>query len=174
MQIRRAYPSDVPAIARVHVDTWRTTYAGIVPEEFLANLTCESREGQWRSFFEGENRSSILLIAEEAGQSVGFACGGPEREGHTLYSGELYAIYLQQHQQRRGTGRRLTEAVAKFLLEEGHQAMLVWVLKDNPSRGFYEHGGGQYVAEKEIDIGGSKLIEIAYGWPDIRTLISQD
>ena len=27
--------SDAVAIARVHVDSWRTTYAGIVPDDYL-------------------------------------------------------------------------------------------------------------------------------------------
>ena len=39
--IRPATLEDAPAIARVHVDTWRTTYAGIVPDEHLAKLSYE-------------------------------------------------------------------------------------------------------------------------------------
>ena len=31
MHIREATLDDVPGIARVHVDTWRTTYVDIVP-----------------------------------------------------------------------------------------------------------------------------------------------
>ena len=31
MRIREATPDDVPGIARVHVDTWRTAYVDIVP-----------------------------------------------------------------------------------------------------------------------------------------------
>jgi hypothetical protein len=50
--------------------------------------------------------------------------------------------------------------------------MLVWVLADNPSRGFYEQMGGRYVMEKEIVIGGDKpLQEVAYGWPDIGAIL---
>ena len=46
--------------------------------------------------------------------------------------------------------------------------MLLWVLKDNhPARRFYELMGGEYVAQKTITIGGTDLIEMAYGWKDI-------
>jgi hypothetical protein len=41
--IREAAPADAPGIARVHVDTWRTTYQGIVPDQFLARLSYEAR-----------------------------------------------------------------------------------------------------------------------------------
>ena len=42
--IRMALAVDAPAIARVHVDSWRATYRDIVPEEHLAKLSYEKRE----------------------------------------------------------------------------------------------------------------------------------
>jgi len=32
-------------IARVHIDTWRTTFAGIVPQDYLDQLTYAESEG---------------------------------------------------------------------------------------------------------------------------------
>ena len=37
--IRRARPVDAAAIAAVHVAAWRSTYPGILPDAFLANLS---------------------------------------------------------------------------------------------------------------------------------------
>ena len=37
-------------------------------------------------------------------------------------------------------------------------SMLVWVLRDNPSRGFYEELGGRYLREQVLTIGGADLI----------------
>jgi GNAT superfamily N-acetyltransferase len=51
-------------------------------------------------------------------------------------------------------------------------SMLVWVLADNLACRFYEILGGQRVYEKEIERGGTKLIEIAYGWTDLSNLSS--
>ncbi len=48
MRIREATPDDIPGIARVHVDTWRTAYLGIVPAEHLAGLSYERSEARWR------------------------------------------------------------------------------------------------------------------------------
>ena len=47
MRIREAGPADIPAIARVTVDTWRTTYRGILPDDLLANLSYPQREQVW-------------------------------------------------------------------------------------------------------------------------------
>ena len=56
------------------------------------------------------------------------------------------------------------------LAQLGHNSMLVWVLAANPYRSFYEALGGQPVAERETNIGGAQLAEIAYGWQDLSTL----
>lgn len=39
IKIRKAELTDTKGIAKVHVDSWRTTYTNIVPEEYLRNLT---------------------------------------------------------------------------------------------------------------------------------------
>lgn len=36
--IRKAVLTDAEGIAKVHVDSWKTTYANIVPDEYLDNL----------------------------------------------------------------------------------------------------------------------------------------
>ncbi|MCG5104202.1 hypothetical protein [Oceanobacillus alkalisoli] len=43
MQIIRADSKDATGIAKVHVDSWRATYKGIIPEDFLNNL-CTNTE----------------------------------------------------------------------------------------------------------------------------------
>jgi hypothetical protein len=44
MRIREATIADVAAIAKVHAESWRTTYKGLLPDDYLANLTYEQRE----------------------------------------------------------------------------------------------------------------------------------
>lgn len=172
MIVRPARLNDVRAIARIHVDSWRTSYAGIVPEDFLAGLRYESREAMWQRNLENPDWRSTLYVAEDVpGQVVGFACAGPEREGDPHYTGEVFAIYLLHTAQGKGMGRALMQAAAQWLLAHGYPALLVWVLAANDrARGFYEALGGQYVREKDIDIGGARLLEIAYGWHDIGQL----
>lgn len=172
--IRPADASDAPGIARVHVNAWRSTYRGIVPDAFLDGLESEPRERFWRATLSSLDAPERVFVAEDAdGAVVGFAAGGPARENRPPYDGELYAIYLLNTQQRRGLGRRLTLAVVRQLLAVGHSAMLVWVLADNPSRGFYAALGGRRVGSKMVEIGGVELEEVAFGWSDLAGLAAR-
>ena len=173
--IREATAADAPAIARVHVESWRTTYRGIVPDDVLANLSTARRAQFW---VERLNKSDGLefayVVEDDVGAVIGFASGGPEREGDPVYTGELYAIYLLAGQQGRGIGRRLARRVAERLAAMGHDAMLVWVLAENPARHFYATLGGVPVREKAITIGDASLTEVAFGWTDTRALRQED
>jgi GNAT superfamily N-acetyltransferase len=172
MPIRMATVADVPAIARVHVESWRTTYKGFVPDDFLDNMAYDQRERMWRQELSEPASTSLVYVAEDtAGNIVGFVSGGPERSGDAVYTAELYAIYLLENWQRQGIGRQLTVALVRQLLHAGHRSLLLWVVAENRSRRFYEALGGQPIREKPVTIGGVQLIEVAYGWLDARTII---
>jgi ribosomal protein S18 acetylase RimI-like enzyme len=170
MLVRQARVEDAAGIARVHVDTWRTTYTGIVPGEHLANLSYEQRERIWaRGLSNPESKEFCFVAIDNSGQIVGFVSGGPERTGDPVYQGELYAIYILKAYQGHSLGRRLTQALVEKLREAGMNSMLLWVLADNPSCRFYEALGGKRVKSKFETIGGATLEEVAYGWIDNST-----
>ena len=171
--IRAADQADGGPIARVHIDSWRTTYEGIVSAEYLAGLSYRDRESRWNEALTTDHLATGIFVAETAGGDVvGFADGGPEREGNRTYRGELYAIYVLQEHQNRGLGRHLVSAVAQRLLDDGFSSMLVWVLEDNRRAcRFYESLGGEWVARKTVAIGGADLKEVSYGWRDIADLV---
>ncbi|MGI8552346.1 MAG: GNAT family N-acetyltransferase [Dehalococcoidia bacterium] len=172
LEVREARPEDAQVIAQVHVDSWRSTYRGIVPDAHLAGLSYERRQQFWSVTLKtAEAKESVYVAEDAAGEVVGFASAGPERSGSPDYTGELYAIYLLQAFQRQGFGRRLTHAVSERLLRLGHTSMLLWVVAENPARHFYESIGGRPVQSQPIEIGGTKLEEIAYGWDDIKGLL---
>ncbi len=163
--IREAQPEDAPGIARVHVDSWRATYAGLIAQEYLAALSYVEREAMWARILATPASPSRLHVAEAPDTGiVGFVCAGPERTGDAVYRGEMYALYLLPGHQRQGAGRRLFTAAAEGLRQRGLASLLVWVLADNHARRFYEALGGQFVREQDITIGGQRLREVAYGW----------
>jgi len=167
MTVRPVSTEDIPALTRVHVDAWRETYTGIVPQSFLDSLTYENREARWQRILAEPRPDDINFVAEVDGQVVGFSSGGRERQYDGEFTGELYALYLLKSAQGRGLGRRLFEAVVEHLVSKSYSNMLIWVLRDNPTVKFYQHLGGVEVREKEVEIGGKKLLEYAYGWPDL-------
>ncbi|HXV49673.1 MAG TPA: GNAT family N-acetyltransferase [Candidatus Binatia bacterium] len=170
--IRGAELSDAQAIAKVAVDTWRTAYKGIMSDEFLSALSYEKVEATWQKILSDSGRDRFGYVASDDGDAViGFIHGGPERERSPEYAGEIYAVYVLEAFQRRAVGRRLTGALVQRLMDAGLLSLLVWVLEKNRSRAFYEALGGQLLGQKQISVGGTELVEVAYGWRDARRLI---
>lgn len=174
MNIRPATLDDPEGLARVHVDTWRAAYRGIVPDATLDGLSYARRAEQWREILLRATGTAITLVAEDDGQVVGFASAGPARMGPESYDGELWGLYVRPEYQGRGLGRQLTVAAAEWLRAVGYRSMLVLVLTDNPARAFYEHLGGRYVGEASINIGGADLREAAYGWDDLAAWLAAE
>jgi len=172
MNLRAATEADAGQIARVHVLAWQEAYGGILPEEFLASLSVDRRREMWQSQLADPGLASgIFVVASQEGHVVGFSSAGPARGEGLDSDGEVYAIYLLASHQRRGFGRALFHAAANSLYQLGLRSMLLWVLKDNPSRGFYEHLGGRVFREQSLEIGSNQYLEVAYGWPDLATLL---
>jgi len=172
MRIREARVSDSAAIAGIHVDTWRTTYRGIIADEVLDGMSCDVSERAARSRIEEPEPGTFVYVAEDDdGRVVGFAMGGPDRDNNPEYKGEVYAIYILKDHQRKGIGRLLLRAAAARLLEQGLSSMLTWCFRDNPSRAFYERMGGTLVGSKPLCIRGREYEEVAYGWEDLNATL---
>ena len=77
MNVRRAVPDDAAAIARIHVDTWRDTYAGILPDLVLLNMPTTREGGGWSGLvLRGE---SVFVVQSPDAGIVGFGSCGPNR-----------------------------------------------------------------------------------------------
>ena len=170
-RIRSAVTADVPGIAHVQIGTWRDTYRGLVPDAYLDALDHAVQADYWRSLLSA-NDGDFVLVAESQSQEIaGFACAGPNRDADPDHVAELHKLYLAPEWQGHGIGRHLIESTAERLLQQNLASMIVWVLGGNPFRKFYESVGGVYVSERTIEIGGAPLLDVAYGWRNLRHLL---
>jgi len=166
-------------IAKVKVDTWRTTYKSIFPADLLQNLSYEENATKWRQRFEDPDICWFIYVAEDdSDKIIGFSMGNLEQWNFTLnvsglknYDGELMAAYVLQEHQRKHIGLKLVKLIVENLLENNVKSMVVWVLKGNPNYKFYEILGGKYVGQKMLEIDSTNYIEIAYGWKDITKIL---
>ena len=164
--IRLAREADAARIADIYVETWRSTYAGTVPDRVLINMSTERQQGYWTRAvrLDGE----IVCVAEDdADGIVAVGSAGPNRARSGTYAGEVYTLYVHPDHQNRGIGERLLMHVFVELQARHLTSAIIWVLASNPSRFFYEAMGGKRVGEREEKMWGTKLREIAYGWPDL-------
>src|SRR5579859_7325994 len=133
--IREARIEDAAGMAKVHVDSWRTTYAGIVPDSYLANLSYARRETFWQNVLSDVAAHSYPFVAvNDEGETIGFVSGGPRRNGDPAYQAELYSIYLLREYQGQGIGRQLARRLVEALSQVGIRSMLLWVFADNPAK----------------------------------------
>lgn len=177
--LRPARPGDAPAIARVHVETWRAAYAGIVPDAYLVAMTESKQALQWNHTIRSAVAPEAVLVAESSdlpgGRIVGFgSCGrARQRPGTGPGGGEVFTLYVAPDWQGRGIGRRILHGLLAKLKAGGLNEALVWVLSDNPARFFYEAMGARRVAERQERFAGERLEEAAYAWGDLGAWLAE-
>ncbi len=169
--IRKARSDDSTGLARVQVDSYRNTYMGLLPEDYLAHFTCEEQERDWRGW-PSSHPDDILYVAEDdRGEIVGYALGRPGLTPIAPYDSELLALHVRRSCHRQGIGQQLVTTVAQQLRRQGCSSLMLWVLEKNPSRQFYMRLGAQIIGQQTVELGeGVSTIEVAYGWPDIDRL----
>jgi GNAT superfamily N-acetyltransferase len=160
--IRFATADDADAIAKIHVDTWRAAYDGLIPASFLASLSKQDRAAGWRRQINGDPRS--LLVTTEANAVSGWIALGASRNGRSTDEGEIFALYVRPGRWRNGLGRALMEAAETELWRRNLLSSTLWVLERNfPARAFYERIG--YHADglkKDIPFPDATLVEVRY------------
>lgn len=171
--IRAATVEDAPAIAAVRVESWRTTYRGVIPDAYLDGMRVEDSTTLWLRILSaptGDKR--MVFVAEDASGVLGFSAAMKLPEPKFCVLAELTGIYLQPHAQRQGIGRKLLAAAARACIAENAPDMLVWVITQNEAaRKFYEGLGAQLMAGQPFTWDGLELHETGYCWPDLAELI---
>lgn len=161
--IRQATALDGGDIARIHVETWRHAYKGIVPEVYLGDLSVAKRSEFWTKELAKPSTSALVAI-DDSGRAIGWASFGPSRDDDVAGFGELYAIYLQSDEWGKGYGKTLLTAAEGALRRTDFSVVTLWVLERNSrTRRFYEKAGYAVDgASKVLDIGGRNLVELRY------------
>ena len=171
MKIRFARPEDAAGIAQVHVDSWKTTYKGIIADAYLDRLSVEEHWNRWEKRLKHPEPGEGVMVAEnERGQICGFLDYGVDRETGRVHEAELYAVYLLQSEQRKGIGSEMFRQMLEALRTAGYRSLMVWVLEQNPAVHFYRQVGSEEFERKEIRIGEETFTEIALRWNDIARL----
>lgn len=172
MTIRPAARADAHAIAHVQVETWRETFRGVLPDEYLDSMSVDTRQSSWE--YRLGSRIAVkpvtLVIEDPAAGVVGFVTGGPNRDDKLESDAELYAIELLPVFQRQGLGRRLIGEFASTLHDQGYEQLAAWVLAASPTRQFFEALGGRHVGMREATVGGSSYGEAGYVWDVLDSL----
>src|SRR5438876_1815178 len=160
--IRSARPEDACSIAKLDVETWRATYAGVLDSSYLVGLSARRRELGWHNVILREPRDVRVAVGD--GEAIlGFGSCGPNR-GDRRFAGEVFTLYVAPDWQNQGIGRRLLIALFRRLVAARRHSAILWVLRDNPARFFYERLGARPVSRKSLAVGGLAVAAVASGW----------
>lgn len=159
-RIREARPDDVPALAALHVETFRETHGRLGAPSYAL------RERQWREAFERDD-DWFCYVAETPGEElIGFAKGTLHDGSIPGFRGRLNKLYVLRRWHGNGLGRRLVEQVARRFLQRGITSMLLFGDARSTSNGFYEHLGAERLFSPEGKFHGG------YGWRDLHALVA--
>lgn len=164
--IRAATPEDATRIAQVHVASWQSAYAELLPADYLAGLDPQVRARRWESVLgnaEDTGTAGHVLVAEQGGRTLGFASFGLSAdEDADPGTHELYAMYLEPRAWGKGVARELMRTVLGTVPPGA--VMTLWVLAGNErAKHFYRRHGFQPDGIERIDeIGGVPVTELRY------------
>lgn len=146
-------------IAIVQVNTWLTTYTGLMPRETIdwrVNSLRQAAEKQGQAILDGKR----FLVAECGSAVVGYAMYGPSRWEAFSRDGEICALYVLKGMQGLGIGKELFTRCAEELRREGYADLVVLCLEGSPSLEFYQAMGGKVTGRREEPVPGGRIAEL--------------
>jgi ribosomal protein S18 acetylase RimI-like enzyme len=162
-RVRRAGPRDAAGIGRVHAESWRVTYAGLLSPRYLAGLDADALAARWYRRLRAQRGNESVLIAEADGEVAGFSLSRPCDEEPDLigFAGEIAMLYIHPSAQRRRFGRALFERARADLAGLRLFWLVVWVVEANhAARAFYRRLGlrpdgarrAEFLAGESVDV----------------------
>lgn len=175
IRLKPATINGIDTITYINVKCWKLAYRGIVPDEYLDNLTFESRRKLIERLivtppFERQKTLVAEQVSDSENSVVGFVTFGKANQSSKILElvygafGEIYAIYVEPNVWGTGVGRTLLKAAVTELRRDGFYNTLLWVYEENvTSRGFYEKlGFAADGAKRSEEISGRLANEVRY------------
>ena len=90
LSVRLARPADAADLARIYIESWRDTYAGILSHSLLSAMSHKGQAARWQQTMRGPG---AVLVAEDPRHGiVGLTSLGPARDKGLGLDGEVYTL----------------------------------------------------------------------------------
>ena len=141
IEIRQATDDDIPAIAHIINEAWKTAYAGIIPQEYLDTIREEKKQNSLREGLVRVPHMRYFLLCED-GTPVGAASLHRARNDDLPDAAEFSFFYFLPGVWRRGYGAKLLTFLKRESARAGFLRIYCWVLEENHRAvSFYESQG---------------------------------
>lgn len=158
LEVRPATRGDARRIGQIHVDSWRETYAALLPAPFLINMSGERMASYYAHGIANAVSGCGTIVCVRGDRHVsGFATFNPCRL--TKGQGEVSTLYVDPNDVGQGIGTALLAAALQALAACGFAQATVRVLKGNPAHHFYRAMGGRKTSEIASRMAGAAITE---------------
>lgn len=160
-EVRRAVMEDAKSLANILVESWRSSYSDIIPEDKIIKfLDKQRRQQQFERFIED---GEIVLIGIYEGIPCGLVFANKDNDEQLVDCGTIYSIYLLEEYWGKGLAIKLMDVVTSILKDEGCKQISLWVYEANMrARRFYEKCDFIFDGTKKHSHFSNKTIELRY------------
>lgn len=171
ISFRSGTAGDIPAISDAYVRSVRDSYRGVLPDEYLNDLSTEKRSKVFAERRAANANSYRLLIAEEASAGViGFIDYAHKENANFDHDGRIFSFYFVPEFQRRGLGGLLFRNCLRRMRDDCYGSVCLDTFESNPFRNFYDKMGGRKIGSEAHEANGHRLPTIVYGWSDLSNI----
>jgi ribosomal protein S18 acetylase RimI-like enzyme len=164
LHLRPLLADDATAVARLHAESWRATYRGLLGDDYLDREVGAERDAAWRERLEQAPRDTQAgVVAEINGELLGFAF--IYRHEDPQWGTLIENLHAAPGRHGLGIGRSLLRWVCAQVPPE--EPLHLFVYDANAAaRRFYDRLGGTAQARmEEIAPDGRPALVWRYVWP---------
>ncbi|WP_405491495.1 GNAT family N-acetyltransferase [Nocardia sp. NBC_00511] len=135
----------VRGMSKCHINCWRESYRGLVPQHVLDAFDVDRRVRSWERIRVDYPGQIVVAVMDDT--VIGFASSGPDRDESPAAAYELSAMYVRAAHHGTGVAADLMDAV---LPADGATAL--WVFEENPrAQAFYRKYGFELDGERRVE-----------------------
>lgn len=160
-------------VANLHINSWRTTYRGMLPDDFLEKAVEVERYNFWKQRLELPSQDQLVLLAEEDDNTyLGFICIrlNADKQWGTMIDN----LHVATNEKGKGIGTQLMEEATTWILDQApNDGVWLWAYEQNkPARCYYEGLLGREVETCMLpSTAGNSVSSIRYAWESPQQLL---
>jgi GNAT superfamily N-acetyltransferase len=161
-----ASSQDAESVARLQAQSWRNTYRGMLPDEFLDHHVVADRLECWTARFASFAADRALVLkAVSDGTLLGYVCVLLDEEPE--WGARLDNLHVTPESKGTGVGYALFQAAREWIARVSPGTpMHLWCVESNHvARRFYDRQGGTIVETAKRSFAQQPAVpELRYWW----------
>ncbi len=163
--------ADAPQVARLHADSWRSAYRGILSDHYLDRQADAERASTWEARLSVADPACFGLMAWQGSTPAGFVyvvC-----DADPVFGALIDNLHVRPALRSAGIGAQLLAGAAAGIMARAMSRRAhLWVYDANVrARAFYARmGGAEVESTMKASVEGVLLPESRVSWPDVQTL----